>query len=170
MQSTSLATLGAAGTLQNFLGFRAVSGTNDAEMLLPDGGDAVVSTRLSRAAASIYLERRRDPPASSIRFRRFLLAIRGNGGTKVENRFFAKMSEFHHFGPILRRNRFQSQALACTSHYHGAQRVGPCNGIQCSVSDMHPRQRSTAERRANAEVLCAEHRVAQMVSSQSEKK
>ena len=69
--STSLAASGAAGTLKNSQGFGAVWGTNDAEMHLPDGGDAVVSTRLSRAAASIYLELRRDPPASSIRFRRF---------------------------------------------------------------------------------------------------
>mmetsp|Transcript_66386 Transcript_66386/g.107691 ORF Transcript_66386/g.107691 Transcript_66386/m.107691 type:complete len:146 (+) Transcript_66386:513-950(+) len=45
---------------------------HDTTRVVSDGGDAVVSTRLSRAAASIYLERRRDPPASSFRFRRFL--------------------------------------------------------------------------------------------------
>ena len=78
MQSTSLATSGAAGTLQNFQGFRAISGTNDAEMHLPDGGDAAVSTRLSRAAASIYLERRRDSLASSIGFRRLLFWTPGD--------------------------------------------------------------------------------------------
>jgi len=30
-----------------------------------------------------------------------LLAIRRNCGTQVENRFFAKMFDIHHFGPIL---------------------------------------------------------------------
>jgi len=68
----SLATSGAAGTLQNFQGFRAVSGTNGTEMHLLDGGGAEVVPGLSRAAASIFSERRRDPPASSIRFRLFL--------------------------------------------------------------------------------------------------
>ena len=41
-------------------------GTNAAGMHLPDGGATVVSPRLSRAAASIYLECR-DPLASSVR-------------------------------------------------------------------------------------------------------
>jgi hypothetical protein len=70
--STSLPSSGAAGTLQNSQGVWADLGTNDAELHLLDGGDAVVSTRQSQAATSIYLERRRDPPASSFRFRRFL--------------------------------------------------------------------------------------------------
>ena len=70
--STSLRASGAAGTLQNSQGFRAVSGTNADGIHLPDGGADVVASRLSRAAASIYLECRCDPPASSIRFRRFL--------------------------------------------------------------------------------------------------
>jgi len=85
MQSTSLATSGAAGTLRNSQGFRAVSGTNDAEMHLQDGGDAVVSNRLSGLRVDLfYSERRRDPPASSIIL---YSSIRGNCGTKVENHF-----------------------------------------------------------------------------------
>ena len=35
-------------------------------MHLPDGGGTEVAPRLSRAAASIYLERRRDPPSEIV--------------------------------------------------------------------------------------------------------
>jgi len=62
----------AAGTVYNSQGWWADWGTNAAGMHLPDGGAAVVSPRLLRAAASIYLECHRDPLASSVRFRRFL--------------------------------------------------------------------------------------------------
>ena len=70
--STSLQASCTAGTLQNSQGFGVVWGTNAAGIHLPDGSATVVFPRLSRDAASIYLERQRDPPASSIRFRRFL--------------------------------------------------------------------------------------------------
>jgi len=52
-----LATSGAAGTLQNSKGFRAVSGTNGAEMHLPDGDVAEVAPRLSQAAISRFVDK-----------------------------------------------------------------------------------------------------------------
>ena len=57
LNSYELKLASAAGTVQNSQGCWADLGTNAAGIHLPDGGAAVVSPRLSRAAASFLLER-----------------------------------------------------------------------------------------------------------------
>jgi len=99
----------AAGTVYNSQGWWADWGTNAAGMHLPDGGAAVVSPRLSRAATLVYLRQQSDRIAASFPKRKKNLLAADFAVQNFPNRFLRKCPKKWNLARVSSETRFKSR-------------------------------------------------------------